>query len=126
MTWFARQTFSFPIHWLIWLIVGGVAASRWAIYKLGERQAQSWPVVQGTVEWTWVRTEGLRDDHMIPEVCYSYCVNGEFYSGTYGTSEANFDLFPKESCILVHYNPAKPSSSFLDREEIRAREAPKY
>ncbi|MGZ4859932.1 MAG: DUF3592 domain-containing protein [Candidatus Angelobacter sp.] len=74
------------------------------------------------VEWTWVRAEGLRKDHKVPEVCYSYSVNGESYSGTYGTREATFDLFPKGSRILVHYSPAKPSISFLDREELRMRQ----
>lgn len=108
-------------HWYIWLAVGIVAAVRWAIYKWRESRAQTWPVTQGTVEWSWVRSEGLRDDQPLPEVCYSYSVNGEFFSGTYPTSENNFDLFPKGSRLLIHYNPENPSKSFVDREEIRMR-----
>jgi hypothetical protein len=105
-----------------WIVTGVIAGARWALRSWSERQAQSWPVVQGTVEWSWVRAEGWREDQPVPEVCYSYSVNGEYYAGTYGTSEANFDLFPKGSPILVHYNPAKHSRSFLDREEIRTRQ----
>jgi len=107
--------------WYIWLALIALGAIRWAIHKSRESRAQSFPVTQGTVEWTWVRSEGAQDDHQVSEVCYSYSINGEFFSGTYPNAEKNFDLFPKGSRILIHYNPDNPSKSFVDREEIRMR-----
>jgi hypothetical protein len=108
-------------HWYIWIGTAAVAGVRWLIYKWREGNAQSWPVTQGTVEWTWTRAEGLQEDRLVPEVCYSYSVNGEFFSGTYETREKNFDLFPKGSRILIHYKPGDPSVSYIDREEVRGR-----
>jgi Protein of unknown function (DUF3592) len=116
----AESTSSLPNYWWFLALVAGVGLE-WAVREWRERRAQSWPTVQGTVEWTWVRVEGSgRHQRSIPEVCYSYTVNGEYYSGTHEC----FDLsrFPKGLCVQVHYKPSDPSVSFLDREEMRARE----
>jgi Protein of unknown function (DUF3592) len=102
-------------------IVGGLA---WLVFRAWrERQAQSWPVVKGTVEWTWVRVEGNGQyEERIPEVCYSYSVNGEYYSGSHRIFEASFDKYPKGSPILVHYKSSDPAVSFPDLQDMQAHE----
>jgi len=80
-------------------------------------------MADGTVEYTMVRAEGHgRTYREIAEVNYSYAVEGEFYSGTHVVgNEAEFEMFPKESRVVVHYKPSNPSVSFLDREDLRSR-----
>lgn len=110
-------------RWQVFLVA--LAASIvWLLFgKWRERQAQSWPVVQGTIEWTQVRVEGIgRDERRIPEVCYSYTVNDEYYSGSHEIFEADFHHYPKGSRILVHYKGSDPSVSFLDLRDMQAHE----
>lgn len=110
-------------YWYMWLAAAVLGGMRWAFNRWREGHAQSWPVTKGTIEWTWVRQEGVRENQAVPEVCYSYSVNGEFFSGTYETGEENFELFPKGTPIMIHYNPEKPSVSFVDREDMRLRKS---
>ena len=79
-------------------------------------------MVQGVVEWTQVRFSDDRHERRIPEVCYSYSVNGEYYSGAHEIFECDFDKYPKGSQILVHYKQSDPSVSFLDLQDMRAHE----
>ena len=95
----------------------------WLLRQLRSRAAQAWPVVDGTVEFNTVRTEGFgRSEHDIPEVNYSYRVEGEYYSGAHVvSSEVEFAAFPKQSRVVVHYKPSNPAVSFLDRDDLRSR-----
>jgi Protein of unknown function (DUF3592) len=109
--------------WQVVLLALLIGAAWRAFDVWRERRAQSWPVVQGTVEWTQVRVDDSgRYEKRIPEVCYSYIVNGEFYSGSHEIFECNFDKYPKGSRILVHYKPFDPSISFLDLQDMDAHE----
>ena len=109
----------------LWLfgITLGIAGAAWLIRELRSRAAQSWPIVDGTAESTYVRVEGHgRTERRIAEVNYSYKVQGEFYSGAHEVrSEVDFEAFPKESRVVVHYKESDPSVSFLDREDVRQR-----
>jgi hypothetical protein len=111
--------------YLIYVIGIGAGLGAWAIRKTRARLAQSWPVVNGTVEYCLERIEGEgRNQRDIAEVNYSYKVDGEFYSGAHEVASAvDFVYFPKGSTVLVHHKPSDPSTSFLDLEEVRAREA---
>ena len=104
--------------YIVSLIASGIY---WIIRELRSRQAQQWPLAQGTVEWTQMRAPGFGDDKReLPEVSYSYSVHDDYYSGTHVCeTEGDLVLFPKGLRITVHYDPSNPSSSFLDREEIR-------
>src|SRR5258707_844757 len=112
-------------HYVIYAIAIGAGVGARAVRAIRARLAQSWPVVNGTVEYCWERTEGEgRNERDIAEVNYSYKVDGEFYSGAYEVgSAADFAFFPKGSTVLVHHKPSDASTSFLDLEEVRAREA---
>lgn len=106
-----------------YLLIPAIAGAAWLVRELRSRAAQSWPVVEGTVEMHTVRVEGYgRSEHEIAEVNYSYRVQGEFYSGAHVVGgESDFDAFPKLSRVFVHYKPSDPTVSFLDREDIRAK-----
>jgi len=108
---------------LIRLIAQAIGGAGWLIRQRRSRAAQSWPVVEGTVECTMVRLAGLgRNQSEIAEVHYSYKVEGAFYSGAREVgSELEFEAFPKLSRVVVHYKPSDPSASFLDREDVRLR-----
>jgi hypothetical protein len=110
--------------WLVVLFAVAAFAAYSAFKAWRERSAQSWPIVQGTVEWTQVRIEQTdpRHEERIPEVCYSYIVNGEYYSGSHEISQVELRKYPKGSLVLVHYKPSNPSVSFLDRHNMRAHE----
>lgn len=107
----------------IFLLFLGLGGAVWLVREVRSRRAQSWPVVEGTVESTTVRVDGYgRNQHEIAEVNYSYKVEGAFYSGAHEVgSESEFEAFPKLSRVLVHYKPSNPSVSFLDREDVRLR-----
>jgi hypothetical protein len=109
-------------YW-IYLVVAGVGLAGWLVREVRSRAAQSWPVVDGTVESTGVQVEGFgRDQREIAEVNYSYRVEGEFYSGAHEVSgESEFVWFPKLSRVVVHYKTSDPSKSFLDRQDVRLR-----
>jgi len=113
----------FLARYWIYLAVFGILAGGWLVREVRSRAAQSWPTVDGTVESTMVRVEGYgRSQREIAEVNYSYKVEGDFYSGAHvASSEDEFEEFPRESRVVVHYKPSNPSVSFLDREDLRSR-----
>lgn len=115
----------FPAYWFyaVALAVSGIG---WAIREVRARSAQSWPMVDGIVEFAHVRLEGGagHESREIPEVAYSYHVDGEYYGGYHPmTSERDLADFPKGSRVIVHYKPSDPSTSFLDREDVSSRKA---
>jgi hypothetical protein len=97
----------------------------WLFRQLRSRAAQAWPITDGTVESTTARAEGFgRSQRNIAEVNYSYRVEGEYYSGAHEVSgDSEFDVFPKQSRVIVHYKPSNPAVSFLDRDEVKSRSA---
>jgi len=111
------------LHTWPYLLGGITGLSAWAIFQIRSRQAQSWPVVDGTVESHSFYVEGFgQHRHQIAEVSYSYSIDREYYSGAHKVSgEFEFAYFPKGSLLVVHYKPSDPSASFLDREEVRLR-----
>ena len=124
MRWLsASASFEPSFHFWVFLLGGLTGALGWAIYQIRSRQAQSWPVVDGTVESHLYYVEGFgQNRNEIAEVSYSFSINSEYYSGAHKVSgESEFVYFPKGSRVLVHYKPSDPSVSFLDRDEIRSR-----
>ena len=111
------------IDFWIRLIVLAISKTARLIRERRSRAAQSWPMVEGTVESTMVREgEFGQDQGLVAEVQYSYSVGGAFYSGAHEVkSEREFESFPKLSRVVVHYKPSDPSVSFLDREDVRLR-----
>jgi len=109
------------------LIIFGASAVAFGIAKLKPRlQAKftrDWPVVEGTVENSFVETEGqhgaVAQQGYVAHMLYSYSVHGEFYSGDDGRSfltEAGaqecVDSF-KGQRVFIRYNPNKPDKSVL-------------
>ena len=95
------------------------------VRNLRERKGQSWPVVEGTVESAQMAAV---DGQARAEVIYSYSVNGEYYSGVFfrvtrsgRKGEEILAHFPKETRVLVHYDPRSPEVSVLDLNEIKSR-----
>ena len=113
--------FGWLLHAWPFILGGIIALLTSAIYQIRSRQAQSWPVVDGTVESHLSRVEVLgSEQRKIAEVSYSFNINSEYYSGAYVVAgEFEFDYFPKGSRVVVHYKPSDPSISFLDREDVR-------
>jgi hypothetical protein len=111
------------VRYLAYVAVLTAMAGGWLFRQLRFRAAQAWPMTDGTVESTTVRTEGFgRSEHDIAEVNYSYSVEGEYYSGAHEVSgESEFAAFPKQSRVIVHYKPSNPAVSFLDREDVRSK-----
>ncbi len=109
-------------YW-IYGVALAIGAAVWLVREARSRAAQSWPIADGTVEFTMVREEGFGEGHRyIPEVHYSYKVEGEFYSGAHVVDgDADFDAFPKGSRVIVHYKRSNPAVSFLDREDLRSK-----
>jgi hypothetical protein len=63
------------VHYWVFVAVLTSMAGGWLLRQLRWRAAQAWPVADGTVEFTTVRTEGFgRSEHDIAEVNYSYKV----------------------------------------------------
>lgn len=108
--------------WLLYknLLFAAFAAISWFVYRVRFSRAQSWPVAHGIVEY--IHLIDVDITHQVTRVSYSYCVNGEFYSGTYPLAHIG-DLkgFVRGERILVHYQLADPSVSFLDREDVHLR-----
>lgn len=114
-----------PAYWF-YAAAFAVSGIGWAIREVRARSAQSWPTVDGIVEFTHVRVEGRAgsESREIPEVAYSYHVEGEYYGGYHRvTSEPDLADFPKGSRVVVHYKQSDPSTSFLDREDLGSRKA---
>jgi hypothetical protein len=90
-----------------------------------EKTKAGWPTIQGEIsEMNICHTaEGLA-----AEINYSYCANGEYYSGTFqkkfppfsSESEANAYIarFENVSKIPVHYHPDKPEISAVIEDEL--------
>ena len=114
------------VRFLVYVAELTAMAGGWLFRQVRSRAAQAWPMTDGTVESTTVRTEGFgRSAHDIAEVNYSYRVEGEYYSGAHEVSgESEFDAFPKQSRVIVHYKPSNPAVSFLDRNDVRSRREP--
>jgi hypothetical protein len=119
----AGTNFDWLFHGWPFLLAGITGIFAWAIHQIRSRQAQSWPVVDGTVESHLVYVEGFgQHRHQIAEVSYSYSIDRDYYSGAHKVSgEFEFAYFPKGSRVVVHYKPSDPSTSFLDHEEVRLR-----
>ena len=113
---------NWPTHWF-YLAALAVSAIGWVVREIRARQAQSWPIVDGIVEFTHVRVEGSGSEgREIAEVAYSYRVEGEYYGGYHPLASAwEFGNFPKGSRVVVHYKQSDPSTSFLDRDDLRRR-----
>ena len=59
----------------------------------------------------------------VPEVSYSYNVDGEYYIGFHVVNSGKgLAAFPKGSRVVVHYKTSDPAKSFLDREDLRSRQ----
>ena len=118
-----ENSYGLPAYWF-YAAAFAVSGIGWAIREVRARSAQSWPTVDGIVEFTHVRVEGGagRESREIPEVGYSYRVEGEYYGGYHPvTSERDLSDYPKGSRVVVHYKHSDPSTSFLDREDLRSR-----
>lgn len=124
MFWLSTKSLDWP-RFLIFGAAAAVSTASLVIRAVRSRLAQSWPTVDGTVESHWFHVEGFGDSKReIAEVNYSYRIDGEYYSGSHEVAgEFDFGYFPKGSRVLVHYKQSDPAISFLDREEVRSREA---
>jgi hypothetical protein len=86
----------------------------------------NWPTVAGEISEIDVRK--TRRDGLVAEIVYSYCANGEYYSGIFKkkfppfASEAHaaeyVARFENVNKILVHYNPAKPEVSTVFEQDM--------
>jgi len=95
----------------------------YAIYAIWNhsrsKKSEQWPVTDGTIQS--VNTEIIREGRGSTElpVCdFSYCVNGEYYSGRLSISRTSVpDDYPPRNLvnqkIHVRYDPKKPSKCFV-------------
>src|SRR6266404_8539625 len=97
------------------LIIFGASAAGFGIAKLKPRlQAKftrDWPVVEGTVENSFVESKGQHG--YVAHMLYSYSVRGDFYSGDDGRAfvtdagaQECVDSF-KGQRVFIRYNPNK-------------------
>jgi Protein of unknown function (DUF3592) len=103
------------------LVIFGASAVAFGIGKLKPRlQAKftrDWPVVEGTVENSFVESKGQQG--YVAHMLYSYSVRGDFYSGDDGRQFATeagaqecVQSF-KGQRVFIRYNPNKPDKSVL-------------
>ena len=94
------------------------------------KQAQSWPVVSGTVVSSSVESyekyeDGRRTTYYQPAVEFSYQVHGVEYrsrqiklgvtvSGSKGGAEKTAARYPEGGKVDVHYDPANPNNAALE------------
>lgn len=109
---------------LLLLFVSGVAIAKWPRFwrTLRYPNSSNWPLLPGTVEQAVVRScSGRNGTSYRAEICYSYRVNDDYYSGYYlgdlYSSEAEIDSivqqFPKGTNVQIHVHPKKPELSVL-------------
>ena len=107
--------------------VGGVVIG-WSWWRVAQQKkaAASWPHVSGRITRSEIKqsrgTQG--DSEYMPDIHYSYTVNGTGFSGTrvrHGLmkldlkgAEAMRGRYPEGSAVEVHYNPDKPGDSVLE------------
>lgn len=88
-----------------------------------KKTVASWPTTQGEVGEI-----DLQPDPLAVEIVYSYCANGEYYSGVFtkkfppfsrqAVADAYIARFENLSKVLVHYDPDKPENSTLIEDEL--------
>ena len=96
---------------------------RWSL-----RRAQTWLIAQAHVESASVSQSkaGEYNSGYKGEIAYSYCVNGEYYSGFHAKSfdeeeEAwAFVEALKGKSVLVHYHPGNHQVAVLTDSAVRA------
>jgi hypothetical protein len=112
------------------LIIGAVAVFIAVIAKRAKRQreAQSWPSTEGTVQSAAIETVGSgRSAVELPCFAFSYVVDGEYYSGRFSLSahgDQADELVKKLGNVKfsVQYDPAKPASYYLPDDEMEGFE----
>ena len=96
---------------------------RFAKRKVQLRGCESWPLADGKIFQAKI---GSRQDFgWFVNLTYSYCAEGEYYSGTYQQdffrkkrAEAFAERFPGGTQIPVHYRPGKPETSTVVPEDL--------
>ena len=88
----------------------------------------NWPTVAGEISEIDIRKTAR--DGLVAEIVYSYCANGEYYSGLFkkkfppfaSDAHANEYIarFENVSTIPVHYNPEKPEVSTVFEQDMNA------
>ena len=101
-----------------------VASSSCTVYFLRFRGHTRWPTVPGIIE-ALIAIHSLGGDASAPlygVLSYSYCVNGEYYSGEWQTPQQttkdNVTRFvnkylPPGSRVVVQHHPTYPGRSML-------------
>jgi hypothetical protein len=114
-----------PIRVSVWMaglvIAALIMAVRFTRHWLLKQAAESWPMMNATVESFYVINSGAGSTvHWIPILEYSYAINGQRYSGNAGLqfNGGNDKTIAEEAGntwqgqkILVRYNPQKPEKS---------------
>ena len=94
---------------------------------LQEYTATRWPRTQGVIQTAAIRVvRTSRGSISIPEISYSYQVNGQPYGSNrvtfrFGTvlllppsAESVVDAYPEGTVVTVYYNPRNPSEAVLE------------
>ena len=117
---FWLRTLRYPVALIVGLAVAGV--QNWRKKRL-EEEAENWPVVEATIQYTDVK--GITDSTDFETVLtYSYFA-GEYRSGKYFaqfTSEDDANSFAaqmKDKKVQIRYNPARPDKSLLEGYDVQ-------
>ncbi len=96
------------------------------IFQSRREASYHWPTATGEISELEVRP--TQPDGLVAEICYSYCADGEYYSGVFQKkfppfaceSRANEYIarFENVSKIRVHYRPGKPEVSTLCEQDM--------
>jgi hypothetical protein len=114
---------------LVLVGVGVFLYRRSKMRDTAKQAAQSWSSTMGVVMTSTIqikRTSRSRSE--IPVVIYQYQVDGKPYVGKvikageqffsvrlYGDAQKTIDRYPVGAQVMVHYNPANPAESALER-----------
>lgn len=120
---------AFVLPILILIGLGVFLFRRSKMRDTAKQAAQSWSSTMGTVIASTIqikRTSESRSE--IPVVVYQYQVNGNAYTGQtikageqffnvrlMGDAQATIARYPVGAQVMVHYNPANPAESALER-----------
>lgn len=114
---------------VILVAVGYFIYRRSKMRDTAKQAAQDWSSTMGVVITSMVQVKrSYKNRSEIPVVVYQYQVNGKPYTGQvikageqyfsvrlYGDAQKTIARYPVGAQVMVHYNPANPQESALER-----------
>ena len=116
------------LGWIAAIVVIGGLAVQLIRNERRQKEAQSWPSAEATIESSGMEAVGSgRPAADLPCFAFSYVVNGEYYSGRFslsGGKDRSESLLREmvDRKINVKYDPTRPESYMIAEDVIEGCE----